>query len=371
MRYYIITGEASGDMHGANLIKALKAKDPDAQFRCWGGDKMAEEGASLAMHIRDLAFMGFKEVLVNLPTIFNYIRFCKQDIQQFNPAVIILIDYPGFNLRIAKFAKKKGYQVAYYISPQVWAWKPSRVKTIKKYVDRMLVILPFEKAFYQRWHYEVSFVGHPLLDVVNAFEPDPEFHEKNNLPDKPLIALIPGSRRQEIEEILPEMVKLMPFYPDYHFVVAAAPGIETDFYKSRLPADQATVIVNQTYNLMYYAKAGLITSGTATLEAALFELPEVVCYKGSKLSYQIARRLVNVKYISLANLVMDKMIVQELIQENCNVENLNAALNPLLNDESTRKKLFHEYRALKKALGDSGASERAADEIYQSITPGN
>lgn len=371
MRYYVITGEASGDMHGANLIKALKVEDPDAQFRCWGGDLMQAEGASLAMHIRDLAFMGFKEVLVNLPTIFNNIRFCKKDIQEFKPDAIILIDYPGFNLRIAKYANKEGFRVIYYISPQVWAWKASRVKTIKQYVDQMLVILPFEKEFYQRWDYPVSFVGHPLLDVVNAFQPDQEFYQNNQLPEKTLIALIPGSRRQEIKEVLPEMVKLMPDYPEYHFVIAGAPDIDTDFYHYWLPRNQATVIFNQTYNLMHYAKAGIITSGTATLEAALFELPEVVCYKGSKLSYQIARRLVNIKYISLVNLVMDKVIVQELIQDDFNAKNLKSALSPLLNDESARNQLINQYRELKKALGDTGASERAAKEIYQPLNHGN
>lgn len=358
-------------MHGANLMKALKQNDQKAEFRSWGGDHMQAEGGNLAMHIRDLAFMGFKEVVLNLNKIFANIKFCKQDIQTFDPDAVILIDYPGFNLRIAKFAKEKGYKVIYYISPQVWAWKSSRVNKIKRYVDQMLVILPFEQAFYNRWDYPVTFVGHPLLDVIAEFKPDPKFRENHKLPEKPLVALIPGSRKQEIAKILPELVSVIPHFPDYHFVIAGAPGISEDFYHQYLPENQTTVVFNETYNLMSYAKAGLITSGTATLEAALFELPEVVVYKGSQLSYFIARKLVNVKYISLVNLVMDELVVKELIQQDCNAKTVHDNLSQILENPEERATMQQKFKTLKDRLGQKGASERAAKAIINSVKENN
>lgn len=365
MRYYIITGEASGDMHGANLIKALKKQDPDAQFRGWGGDRMEAEGAELAMNYRDTAFMGFKEVLFNIHKIIRNLRYCKADIARFNPDAVILIDYPGFNLRIAQYAKEAGYPVIYYISPQVWAWKASRVKKIKQYVDKMLVILPFEEAFYQKWDYQVDFVGHPLLDVSEHFEPDPDFKSRHQLPDKPIVALIPGSRKQEINTMLPEMLKVAPKFPDYQFVVAGAPGIEPEFYKGLMPEPTVPVMYNETYQLLSHSKAAMVTSGTATLETALFEVPELVCYKGNAISYWIAKRLVNIDYIALVNLILQKEAVKELIQKDFSAKHLEAELRALLENDAYRQRQIKDFKQLKSKLGHAGASERAARHVLE------
>lgn len=363
MRYYIITGEASGDMHGANLLKSLKQQDPEAEFRAWGGDRMEAEGAKLAMHYRDTAFMGFKEVLLNIHKIIRNLNYCKQDIAQFNPDAVILIDYPGFNLRIAQYAKEAGYPVIYYISPQVWAWKASRVKKIKQYVDKMLVILPFEEAFYQKWDYQVDFVGHPLLDVIEHFEPDPEFKNRHQLPDQPIVAVIPGSRKQEIKTMLPEMLRVVPKFPGYQFVVAGAPGIDSTFYKRLMPELTVPVVYNETYQLLSHSKAAMVTSGTATLETALFEVPEVVCYKGNALSYWIARKLVNINYIALANLILQKEAVTELIQKDFSHKHLEAELRALMEDNAFRQRQIEDFKYLKSKLGHTGASERAAQHI--------
>ncbi len=360
MKYYIIAGEASGDLHGSNLIKELNHFDSVASVRCWGGDKMEAAGGKLVKHYRDLAFMGFIEVVKNLGTIFKNLAFCKQDIVQYQPDVLILIDYPGFNLRIAKWAKQQGLKVVYYISPQVWAWKESRVKAIKRDVDKMLVILPFEKEFYKRWHYEVEYVGHPLVQVIDNFKPGSYL-----FPDQKIIALLPGSRKQEIQVKLPIMLEAAKNFPDYHFVVAKAPGVDESFYNALLSSHHnVSTIVNKTYQLLSEAKAALVTSGTATLETALFNVPEVICYKGSAVSYQIAKRLIKIKYICLVNLIMDKEVVKELIQNELTATNITAALQDLLLNPAKQQQLQQDYTALKKLLSKGGnASANAAKSI--------
>jgi len=359
MKYYIIAGEASGDLHGSNLIKALNIQDLGSDIRGWGGNKMAESGMDVVKHIRDLAFMGFTEVVANLGTILSNISFCKKDIETWQPDTLILIDYPGFNLRIAKWAKKKGFKVIYYISPQIWAWHESRVHKIKKNVDLMLVILPFEQAFYANYNFEVKYVGHPLLDII------PEQVDQTSASDfqKPLIALLPGSRKQEIKRMLPEMLGAVSSFPDYQFVLACAPSIPNEFYDLFLKDyPQVNRSDQKTYYLLSMAQAALVTSGTATLETALFKVPEVVCYKGGKLSYSIAKRLIKVKYISLVNLIMEREIVKELIQDECNSAQMVNELNIILEDFN-RYTLINEYKVLRDKLGNSGASERAAKEV--------
>jgi lipid-A-disaccharide synthase len=370
MKYYIIAGEASGDLHGSNLIKELKKLDASANIRCWGGDKMQEAGAKLVKHYRELAFMGFAEVLMNLRTIFRNLRFCKEDIRQFKPDALILIDYPGFNLRIAKWAKQQGLKIIYYISPQVWAWKENRVKMMKQCVDKMLVILPFEKDYYKnKWDWKVEYVGHPLVEVVGSWESRVGSWESRvgsqKLSDRPIVALLPGSRKQEIQKKLPVMLEVSKDFPGYQFIIAQAPSVDDSFYKTFTEQySNVSAVKNRTYDLLMQAKAALVTSGTATLETALFGVPEVVCYKGSFLSYQIGKRLVNVKYISLVNLIMDKLVVKELIQTDLTIENLKKELTELLTDEKRIAAIKSDYAALKNFLGQGGnASAKAAVSI--------
>jgi lipid-A-disaccharide synthase len=392
MKYYIIAGEASGDLHGSNLIKELKKLDPSTSVRCWGGDLMAAAGGDLVRHYKDLAFMGFAEVLMNLRTIFRNLDFCKQDILQYRPDALILIDYPGFNMRIAKWARGQGLRIIYYISPQVWAWKEGRVRQIRETVDKMLVILPFETAFYQKWNYNVEYVGHPLVEVIDRFRADhpiplsapsspiPPASAASPTPSatapstssfphfpKPVIALLPGSRKQEILKKLPIMLEASRFFPDLQFVVAQAPGQESAFYDSLLaPYPNVSSVSNQTYALLLQAQAACVTSGTATLETALFGVPEIVCYKGSTISYQIARRLIRVKYISLVNLIMDKLVVKELIQDDLTPENLRRELDDLLHNDNRRRQLHEDYQALKELLSKGGhASANAAASILR------
>ena len=364
MRYYIIAGEASGDLHGANLMKELKIADPAAQFRAWGGDLMEEAGAELVKHYRDLAFMGFTEVIQNLRTILGNIAFCKKDINAHKPDVLILIDYPGFNLRIAEYAHEQGIRVFYYISPQIWAWKQSRVHKIKKFVERMFVILPFEKDFYSRFGMEVDFVGHPLLDSLEqqkvSFSGAKDFRKKFNLSDKKIIALLPGSRKQEISVMLPLMLSARSSFPDYQFVIAGAPSLPVEFYNSLTASSNTPVISGVTYELVSHASAALVTSGTATLETALLGTPEVVCYKGGRISYTIARSLIKVKFISLVNLIMDRLVVTELIQDKLNPKNIEAELKAIL-DSGKRDKMLEEYKVLVNKLGGSGASKKTAE----------
>ncbi len=361
MKYYIIAGEASGDLHGSNLIKELQKIDAKAQIRCWGGDKMKATGATLVKHYKELAFMGFAEVVKNLPEILKNFKFCKNDILAFHPDVIIFIDYPGFNLRMAKWAKENQYKTVFYISPQVWAWKENRVKNIKKYIDKMLVILPFEKDFYKKWNYEVEYVGHPLVKVIEDFKKDhPEIHVSENT-----IALLPGSRKQEIEAKLPVMLQATKNLPEYQFVVGKAPSIEDEFYEGFIKDyKNVKVISNETYSLLMKSVAALVTSGTATLETALFGVPEIVCYKASNISYQIAKRLVKLKFISLVNLIMNKEVVKELIQNDLTSEKITVQLNNVLFDSQKKQQLKNDYSALKQLLSEGGnASQNAAKSI--------
>ena len=369
MKYYIIAGEASGDLHGSNLMKALYKEDAVANIRFWGGDLMQNVGGTLVKHYRELAFMGFAEVVMNLKTILNNIKFCKADIEKFNPDVIIFIDYPGFNMRIAKWAKLKGIKTHYYIAPQIWAWKENRIKAVKKDFDKLFVILPFEKDFFEvKHHFPVEFVGHPLIDAIhNRPLTDPvAFREKNSLDEKPIIALLPGSRKQEISKMLSIMLSIVSEFPEYQFVIAGAPSQEYSFYEQFLTTENVKFVSNKTYDLLSMATAALVTSGTATLETALFKVPEVVCYKGSWVSYQIAKRIITLKYISLVNLIMDEEVVTELIQEKLNAKNLKNELTKLL-DDKYRATLLQKYDALEAKLGGIGASEKTAKLILKDL----
>ncbi|MDR2236743.1 MAG: lipid-A-disaccharide synthase [Chryseobacterium sp.] len=370
MKYYIIAGEASGDLHGSNLMKALKIKDPEAEFRFWGGDLMQAQGGTIVKHYRDLAFMGFLEVAMNLRTILNNIKFCKEDIRKNKPDVLVLIDYPGFNLRIAKFAKELGIKVVYYISPQLWAWKEGRVEIIKKYVDEMMVILPFEEDFYKKHGVHSHFVGHPLLDAISTLQEISidGFKKEHGLNEKEIIALLPGSRKQEVEKMLEIMLSVRPHFTEYQFVIAGAPSLPKEFYQKYVD-DNVHFVSNRTYDLLRCSKAALVTSGTATLETALLNIPEVVCYRGSSISYAIAKRLVkNISYISLVNLIMDREVVKELIQSDLNTQNLVSELHKMLKGE-TRTKVLEDYRLLREKLGGKGASENAAGVILKVAQP--
>jgi lipid-A-disaccharide synthase len=374
MKYYMIAGEASGDLHASNLIRELKLQDPHAEFRGWGGDLMLAQGVHLVKHIRDIAFMGFVEVVANIRTILANIRFCKQDILAYAPDVLILVDYPGFNLRIAGFAKKRGIKVFYYISPQVWAWKQGRVHKINKIVDRMYVILPFEEKFYAGFGYEVDFVGHPLLDAIsrsrNEFSAS-GFLAAENPEGKPVIALLPGSRKQEIRVMLKTMLQVVPLFPEYHFVVGGAPSIPADFYEAIIGDSRVSVISGKTHELMQHAAAALVTSGTATLETALFGTPQAVCYKGSHISYLIARRVIKVKYISLVNLILDRPVVKELIQKEFTAANLSAELNKLLKKEDYRNNMLQALEELRSVMGGEGASATAARLMTERLKTNN
>ena len=369
MKYYIIAGEASGDLHGSNLMKALKQEDVNAHFRFWGGDLMQLEGDNLVKHYRDLAFMGFVEVVMNIRTISKNLKFCKKDIADYKPDVIIFIDYPGFNLRIAKWAKQNNFKTHYYISPQIWAWKENRIHDIKRDIDNMYVILPFEKTFYEKKHnYPVKFVGHPLIDAIaDRVQVDEfEFRKQHALDDKPIIALLPGSRKQEISKMLSVMLAVVNDFPKYQFVIAGAPSQEFEFYNPFIQNRNVHFISNKTYDLLSVSEAALVTSGTATLETAIFKIPQVVCYKGSWISYQIGKRLVDLKYISLVNLIMDKEVVTELIQNQFNPKTLKAELNGIL-IPNQRTKIFSDYYDLEKKLGGKGASAKTAKSIYRAI----
>ena len=369
MKYYIIAGEASGDLHGSNLMKALYREDTNAEIRFWGGELMQNVGGTLVKHYRELSFMGFIEVVFNLKTILSNIQFCKKDIDHFKPDAIIFIDYPGFNMRIAKWAKLRGIPTHYYISPQIWAWKENRIAAVKRDFDKLYVILPFEKDFYEKKHqFPVDFVGHPLIDAIHNRNVSDEitFRKENQLDEKPIIALLPGSRKQEITKMLSVMLSVVDTFPGYQFVIAGAPSQEHGFYAPFLKNKNVRFISNKTYDLLSHATAALVTSGTATLETALFKVPEVVCYKGSWASYQIAKRLLTLKYISLVNLIMDQQVVAELIQEHCNPENIKTELKKLL-DPTYRNALLKQYDTLEQKLGGMGASEKTAQLIVRSL----
>ena len=370
MKYYIIAGEASGDLHGSNLIKALKIKDEYAHIRCWGGDLMEQAGGILVKHYKEMAFMGFLEVLLNLRTISNAIKFCKADIEEFNPDVIIFIDYSGFNLRIAKWAKAQSFATNYYISPQIWASREGRISDIKRDIDEMFVILPFEKKFYEEKHgFPVHFVGHPLIDAIGNRAPINKLaFEKENLLDekKPIIALLPGSRKQEVLKMLSLMLSVIENFPQFQFVIAGAPSLEKVFYEPFLDNPNVGFVSNKTYELLSVSHAALVTSGTATLETAIFKVPQVVCYRANWLSYQIAKRIITLEYISLVNLIMGKEVVKELIQDNLNTENLKTELSKIL-DGNARKNQLEAYDELEKMLGGKGASENAAELIVEKL----
>lgn len=368
MKYYIIAGEASGDLHGSNLIKALKKEDTSADIRCWGGDLMQQAGGELAKHYKDMAFMGFLEVLMNIPTIFKNISYCKQDIQKFNPDKIIFIDFSGFNLRIAKWAKENGFKTNYYISPQIWASREGRIKKIKRDIDNMYVILPFEKDFYEKKHgFPVQFVGHPLIDAIEntPLQDDDTFRKENNLdPKKPIIALLPGSRKQEVQKMLDVMLSVKKDFPDYQFVIAGAPSLPDAFYHPFLKGDKVEFVSNKTYTLLKHSHAAMVTSGTATLETALFGIPQVVCYKGNWISYQIAKRIITLDYISLVNLIMKREVVKELIQNHLTTKNLKTELSKIV-EGAERERMLSDYELLKEKLGGKGASQMAAQLIVK------
>lgn len=367
MKYYIIAGEASGDLHASNLMKEIKKRDAAAVFRCWGGDKMKEQGGELVKHYKELAFMGFAEVISNLRTILRNIAFCKKDVLSYNPDVLILVDYPGFNLRIAKYAHKLGLKIFYYISPQVWAWKQSRVKLIKEVTDKLFVILPFEKEFYARFDCDVDFVGHPLLDAIEN-DPLPALKVIDNIDDdKPLVALLPGSRKQEVSRLLPVMSQVAIENPNYRYIVAGTSSVPKEVYAGCLNGTDVLIEYDNTYALLGAADAALVTSGTATLETALFGVPEVVCYKGSPISYMIAKQVIKTKYISLVNLIMDRKVVSELIQGECNAKNMGEELKKILNQDTQRSKMIEDFKELKEKLGGSGASANAAEGMLKAL----
>ncbi len=364
MKYFFIVGEASGDLHAGNLISFLREKDKTAQIEGWGGDNMLRENVIIHKHIRDLAFMGFVEVIKNIQTIIKNFSICKKQIDFFHPDIIVLIDYPGFNLRMAKWAKKRGYKVVYYISPTIWAWNEKRVFTIKNYVDRMICILPFEKQYYSKWNYAADYVGNPSVEIIQK-----EKQKENPLKfSKKIIALLPGSRKQEIEMMLPIMLKAIEKFKDYEIVIAQAPNLETNLYEKYLhPNSSIQLIQHQTYNILKLASAAIVTSGTATLETALFGVPQVVCYKANLFSYKIAKFLIKIKYISLVNLILEKSAVKELIQNEMTADNIYRELNLLLNDDNRKKEIETDYLKLSTLLSEGNANEKAAEIIYQSV----
>lgn len=369
MKLYIIAGEASGDLHGSNLIYELKKQNSSIDIRCWGGDLMEKAGGKVIKHYKDLAFMGFIEVVLNLRTILRNIEFCKKDILSFQPDAIVLIDYPGFNLRIAEFAKEKGFKVFYYISPQIWAWKQSRVHKIKACVDKMYTILPFEKEFYNRFDYDVEYVGHPLLDEIEKQKNIVPSRTVLGLSEQPIITLLPGSRKQEITTMLPIMLKACEdIQKEFQIVIAAAPSHDKEFYESIVYNKYVKIVFNKTYDLLKISHAALVTSGTATLETALFKVPQVVCYKGSFLSYHIAKRLIKVNYISLVNLIMNTEIVKELIQNELTIKNLKQELNKIAMDNNHREAMDENYDQLIQILGGPGTSQKVATSMLKTLS---
>lgn len=371
MKYFIIAGEASGDLHGSNLVREIKKVDPDADILCWGGNKMQEAGARLLVHYRELAIMGFWEVLMKLGKIFRNLKKCRNQVLEFKPELVILIDYPGFNLRMAKILKKHNLRVYYYISPKVWAWKKSRIKKIKQYIDRMYVIFPFEEAFYEENDYRVHYYGNPLVEAVEEGMTGTggraELVKEYELEDKPVIALLAGSRLQEINRILPVMSEIEKYYPDYQFVVAGISTIDEYVYSSILKDSSVKVIYDSTYKLLSGSDAALVTSGTATLETAIANIPQLVCYRAGRLSYIIARMLVKIRFISLVNLIMDREIVKELIQADLNEKNIVSELNAILPGGWKREIMLENYSALRKMLAGKDASARIASDMYHSV----
>lgn len=367
MKYYIISGEASGDLHGANLIKSLRKQDPQAQFRVWGGDLMQAEGAVLVKHYRDLAFMGFAEVVAHLGQILRNFRLCKKDLRQYAPDVVILIDYPGFNMRMMRFAYRQGYKVVYYIAPQVWAWRTKRIKKLKKYTHQIYTLLPFERKFYQKYQATALFEGNPLADAIAAYKPDQAFIETFKKADsRPVAVILPGSRKQEINRIFPLMLQVASKMPQYRFVVAGTPNLPAEIYAKHLQNyPQIELVLNHTYDLFSIARAGMIKSGTSTLEAALFSVPQVVCYRTSGITYAMGRLLVNpqVRFISLVNLIMDSPTVCELLQGDFTAGRLEQEFEKIVNDTPERKKMLQDYTNLQQIMGNGGTSDKVAASI--------
>ncbi|MGM0529803.1 MAG: lipid-A-disaccharide synthase [Bacteroidota bacterium] len=372
MKYYLIAGEASGDLHGSNLLKGLRQVDPNPSFRFWGGDRMQAHGGELVRHYRDHSIMGFWEVMVKFRQIRHSFRFCKRDILNHKPDVLILIDYPGFNLRMARFAKKHNIPVYYYISPKIWAWKESRIKKIKAYVDRMFIIFPFEREFYRKHQYPAEYYGNPLIDAIDEWKenrkPWDDFIKEHKLEDRPVVAILPGSRKQEIDRNLSVMLEEVKDFNEYQFVVAGAPSIEPEYYQEYLSDTSVHFLYDRTYELLNHSVAALITSGTATLEAALFNVPQVVCYKANPISYRIAKHFVKVSYISLVNLNMKKEVVRELIQDEMNPDNLRHELENILRNEKYISNMKEEYRKLRDLLGGRGASYRVARAMFDHLS---
>ncbi len=368
MKYYLIAGEASGDLHGSNLMKALAARDSQAQFRMWGGDRMASVGGELVRHYRDTAYMGFVEVVFNLPDILRNLKRCKADVLEFAPDALILIDYPGFNMRIARWAHHRNIKVFYYIAPQVWAWKAKRAKELKEIVDELYVILPFEKAFFENHGFKVKYFGHPLLDALNDISQGEKMLKlQSKLDGRPVLALLPGSRLQEIKAALPIMLETARQFEDYQVVIGGLKAIERKVYTDMIEKwGTAELVLDQTHQLLSHANLAVVSSGTATLESALLGVPQVVCYKGSYLSFQVAKRLVNVPYISLVNLILDRPLVTELIQNDFNVSDLKKALSRLQEDKNL-KTIEAGYEEIRTMLKDKGASGRVAADILNHL----
>jgi len=369
MKYYIIAGEASGDLHASKLMNGIKARDTKAEFRCWGGEQMKQAGGTIVKHYRELAFMGFQEVVLNIRTIARNIRFCKEDIMAWNPDALILVDYPGFNMRIAEFAKAKGYKVFYYISPQVWAWKKHRVHKLHRNTDLAFVVMPFEKDFHAKYGYKVEFTGHPMPDSMdlNAKIDEAAFRKRHDLGEKPIIALIPGSRKQELHRILPHMLKITERFGDYQFVVAGVSSLGEKFYKKNIKNYPVKVVYGQTYDLLRISRAAAVKSGTVTLETAMLGVPQVVCYRFSFLTALIAWMVVHVKYISLVNLILDRKVVAELIQYKFTADTLSRELAPLLPDGEARSRMLNDYKELLQRVGPPGASDRAAEIMVEKL----
>lgn len=371
MKYYIIAGEASGDMHAANLMKQIKIFDPEADFRFWGGDLMKTQGGTQVKHYKETAYMGFKDVILNLRGISKNLKHCKSDISNFKPDVVIPVDYPGFNLRIAEYAHNNNFKVYYYISPKIWAWKQSRVHKIKKFVDKLFIIFPFEIDFYKKYDYEAQFIGNPLIDELSKYTKksilQSVFRKEHNLGEKPIIALLAGSRKSEIKNNLPEMLKVIKHFPDFKFVLAAASSLDLSIYDKYTQNADISIVFNKTYDVLLNSAAAIVTSGTATLESAILNIPEICCYKADSFSYQIAKRVVKVKYISLVNLIMDKLVIKEFIQDDMNEIYLKNELEKLLFDNEYRTEMLQNFEELRKLSGREGASERAAKIIVDDL----
>lgn len=373
MKYYIIAGEASGDLHASNLVRELKKKDPEAEVRGWGGDLMRDAGVSIVRHYKDTAIMGFVNVLRKLGTLKANIRYCREDIRKWNPDVVILVDYAGFNLRIARFAKRIDLKVFYYISPKLWAWNTGRVKQIKRYVDRMYTIFPFETEFYRHYDYPVYYGGNPLVDAIASRpcqeETFADFIHANGLPDRPIIALLAGSRKQELKYVLPMMLRMVPYFPEYQFVIVGAPSMAAEDYAPYVKDVPVHIVYGETYRLVSQAKAALVTSGTATLETALLRTPQVVCYNGEapRLSYFLFKTVVKVKYISLVNLIYGGEAVKELMMQYLTEDNLRRELSRILTDASTREKMLNAYDEIIRRLGAPGASARFAGMMVEAL----